>query len=171
MNLVILEKTPLLKTGSNFKPISWDEAFHTLERVFHPSLNKFKEDDLVIFSSNQMTLEEAYLLEKLASYVGTKQVKFDAANNPSLIANPSLNGMISDVESFENWEHTQFDGSWSVPTVKKAVVLNASKTEEQMVSVEINTKHDGSKSKGNHRLLITNYSQENNNFGFHNKIL
>jgi NADH-quinone oxidoreductase subunit G len=95
-------KTPLLKTGSNFKPISWDEAFHTLERVFHPSLNKFKEDDVVIFSSNQMTLEEAYLLEKLASYVGTKQVKFDAANNPSLIANPSLNGMISDVESFEN---------------------------------------------------------------------
>ncbi len=95
-------KTPLLKTGSNFKPISWDEAFHTLERVFHPSLNKFKEDDVAIFSSNQMTLEEAYLLEKLASYVGTKQVKFDAANNPSLIANPSLNGMISDVESFEN---------------------------------------------------------------------
>ncbi len=95
-------KTPLLKTGSNFKPISWDEAFHTLERVFHPSLNKFKEDDVVIFSSNQMTLEEAYLLEKLASYVGTKQVKFDAANNPSLIANPSLNGMIGEVESFEN---------------------------------------------------------------------
>jgi NADH-quinone oxidoreductase subunit G len=95
-------KTPLLKTGSNFKPISWDEAFHTLERVFHPSLNKFKEDDVVIFSSNQTTLEEAYLLEKLVSYVGTKQVKFDAANNPSLIANPSLNGMISDVESFEN---------------------------------------------------------------------
>jgi NADH-quinone oxidoreductase subunit G len=95
-------KTPLLKTGSNFKPISWDEAFHTLERVFHPSLNKFKEDDVAIFSSNQMTLEEAYLLEKLAGYVGTKQVKFDVANNPSLIANPSLNGMISDVESFEN---------------------------------------------------------------------
>ena len=95
-------KTPLIKTGSNFKPISWDEAFHTLERVFHPSLNKFKEDDIVIFSSNQMTLEEAYLLEKLAGYVGTKQVKFDAANNPSLIANPSLNGMIGDVEGFEN---------------------------------------------------------------------
>ena len=95
-------KTPLLKTGSNFKPISWDEAFHTLERVFHPSLNKFKADDVVIFSSNQMTLEEAYLLEKLASYVGTKQVKFDVANNPNLIANPSLNGMISDVENFEN---------------------------------------------------------------------
>jgi len=95
-------KTPLLKTGSNFKPISWDEAFHTLERVFHPSLNKFKEDDIAIFSSNQMTLEEAYLLEKLADYVGTKQVKFDVANNPSLIANPSLNGMIGDVESFEN---------------------------------------------------------------------
>ena len=95
-------KTPLLKTGSNFKPISWDEAFHTLERVFHPSLNKFKEDEVAIFSSNQMTLEEAYLLEKLAGYVGTKQVKFDAANNPSLIANPSLNGMIGDVESFEN---------------------------------------------------------------------
>ena len=95
-------KTPLLKTGSNFKPISWDEAFHTLERVFHPSLKKFKEDDVAIFSSNQMTLEEAYLLEKLADYVGTKQVKFDVANNPSLIANPSLNGMISDVESFEN---------------------------------------------------------------------
>jgi NADH-quinone oxidoreductase subunit G len=95
-------KTPLLKTGSNFKPISWDEAFHTLERVFHPSLNKFKEDDVVIFSSNQMTLEEAYLLEKLASYVGTKQVKFDVANDPNLIANPSLNGMIGDVESFEN---------------------------------------------------------------------
>ena len=95
-------KTPLLKTGSNFKPISWDEAFHTLERVFHPSLNKFNEDDVAIFSSNQMTLEEAYLLEKLAGYVGTKQVKFDVANNPSLIANPSLNGMISDVESFEN---------------------------------------------------------------------
>jgi NADH-quinone oxidoreductase subunit G len=95
-------KTPLLKTGSNFKPISWDEAFHTLERVFHPSLNKFKEDDVAIFSSNQMTLEEAYLLEKLAGYVGTKQVKFDVANNPSLIANPSLNGMISDVESCEN---------------------------------------------------------------------
>ncbi|MEK9714628.1 MAG: hypothetical protein VW199_02180, partial [Methylophilaceae bacterium] len=34
--------------------------------------------------------------------VGTKQVKFDVANNPNLIANPSLNGMISDVESFEN---------------------------------------------------------------------
>jgi len=95
-------KTPLLKTGSNFKPIGWDEAFHTLERVFHPSLNKFKEDDVAIFSSNQMTLEEAYLLEKLADYVGTKQVKFDVANNPSLIANPSLNGMIGDVESFEN---------------------------------------------------------------------
>ena len=95
-------KTPLLKTGSNFKPISWDEAFHTLERVFHPSLNKFKADDVVIFSSNQMTLEEAYLLEKLASYVGTKQVKFDVANNPNLIANPSLNCMISDVENFEN---------------------------------------------------------------------
>jgi NADH-quinone oxidoreductase subunit G len=95
-------KTPLLKTGSNFKQISWDEAFHTLERVFHPSLNKFKADDVVIFSSNQMTLEEAYLLEKLASYVGTKQVKFDVANNPNLIANPSLNGMISDVENFEN---------------------------------------------------------------------
>jgi NADH-quinone oxidoreductase subunit G len=95
-------KTPLLKTGSNFKPISWDEAFHTLERVFHPSLNKFKEDEVAIFSSNQMTLEEAYLLDKLASYVGTKQVKFDVANNPNLIANPSLNGMIGDVESFEN---------------------------------------------------------------------
>ena len=95
-------KTPLLKTGSNFKPISWDEAFHSLERVFHPSLNKFKADDVVIFSSNQMTLEEAYLLEKLASYVGTKQVKFDVANNPNLIANPSLNCMISDVENFEN---------------------------------------------------------------------
>jgi len=95
-------KTPLLKTGSNFKPISWDEAFHTLERVFHPSINKFKVDDVAIFSSNQMTLEEAYLLEKLADYVGTKQVKFDVANNPSLIANPSLNGMIGDVESFEN---------------------------------------------------------------------
>ena len=95
-------KTPLLKTGSNFKPISWDEAFHTLERVFHPSLNKFKEDEVAIFSSNQTTLEEAYLLEKLASYVGTKQVKFDVANNPNLIANPSLNGMIGDVESFEN---------------------------------------------------------------------
>ena len=95
-------KTPLLKTGSNFKPISWDEAFHTLERVFHPSLNKFKEDEVAIFSSNQITLEEAYLLDKLASYVGTKQVKFDVANNPNLIANPSLNGMIGDVESFEN---------------------------------------------------------------------
>jgi NADH-quinone oxidoreductase subunit G len=95
-------KTPLIKNGSNFKPISWDEAFHTLERVFHPSLNKFKEDDVAIFSSNQMTLEEAYLLEKLAGYVGTKQVKFDVANNPNLIANPSLNSMISDVESFEN---------------------------------------------------------------------
>jgi len=95
-------KTPLLKTGSNFKPISWDEAFHTLERVFHPSLNKFKEDEVAIFSSNQTTLEEAYLLYKLASYVGTKQVKFDVANNPNLIANPSLNGMIGDVESFEN---------------------------------------------------------------------
>ena len=95
-------KTPLLKTGSNFKPISWDEAFHTLERVFHPSLNKFKEDEVAIFSSNQMTLEEAYLLDKLASYVGTKQVKFDVANNPNLISNPSLNGMIGDVESFEN---------------------------------------------------------------------
>ena len=76
-----------------------------------------------------------------------------------------------DVESFENWEHTQFDGSWSVPPVKKAVVLNASKTDKQTVSVEINTKHDGSESKGNHRLLITNYSQENNNLGFRNKIL
>ena len=95
-------KTPLLKTGSNFKPISWDEAFHTLERVFHPSLNKFKADDVVIFSSNQMTLEEAYLLEKLADYAGTRQVKFDVANNPNLIANPSLNCMISDVENFEN---------------------------------------------------------------------
>jgi NADH-quinone oxidoreductase subunit G len=95
-------KTPLLKTGSNFKPISWDEAFHSLERVFHPSLNKFKADDVVIFSSNQMTLEEAYLLEKLASYVGTRQVMFDVTNNPSLIANPSLNCMISDVENFEN---------------------------------------------------------------------
>ena len=39
------------------------------------------------------------------------------------------------------------------------------------MSVEINTKHDGSESKGNHRLLITNYSQENNNLGFRNKIL
>jgi NADH-quinone oxidoreductase subunit G len=95
-------KTPLLKTGSNFKPISWDEAFHTLERVFHPSLNKFKADDVVIFSSNQMTLEEAYLLEKLADYAGTRQVMFDVTNNPSLIANPSLNCMISDVENFEN---------------------------------------------------------------------
>ncbi|NCV53300.1 MAG: NADH dehydrogenase (quinone) subunit G [Betaproteobacteria bacterium] len=95
-------KTPLLKTGSNFKPISWDEAFHNLERVFHPSLNKFNQDDVVIFSSNQMTLEEAYLLEKLADYVGTKQVKFDAANNSSFIAHPSLNGTISDVENFEN---------------------------------------------------------------------
>ena len=42
------------------------------------------------------------MLEKLADHVGTKQVKFDVANNPNLIENPSLNGMISDVESFEN---------------------------------------------------------------------
>lgn len=95
-------KTPLLKNGSNFKPITWDEAFHTLERVFHPSLNKLKEDEVAIFSSNQTTLEEAYLLEKLAGYFGTQQVKFDAANNYSLIANPTLNHKISDVENFEN---------------------------------------------------------------------
>ena len=81
------------------KAICFSESFSF---SIYPSLNKFKEDDVAIFSSNQMTLEEAYLLEKLAGYFGTKQVKFDVANNPSLIANPSLNGMISDVESFEN---------------------------------------------------------------------
>ena len=95
-------KTPLIKKGSTHEPISWESAFQLIEKQLHPKQNQFKPDDVVFFASNQSTMEEAFLLKKMAEYFKSDQIKFDAANGPTFIKQPSLNTQVKKIEEFES---------------------------------------------------------------------
>ncbi|MFZ9820176.1 MAG: NADH-quinone oxidoreductase subunit NuoG [Methylophilaceae bacterium] len=95
-------KTPLIKKGATHDPISWEAAFQLIEKQLHPKQNQFKADDVVFFTSNQTTMEEAFLIKQMAEYFNSHQIKFDAANGPAYIKNPSLNTQVKKIEEFES---------------------------------------------------------------------
>ena len=41
-------KKPLLKQGSSFKEVTWEEAFQMIENKMHPKINNFKSDELFL---------------------------------------------------------------------------------------------------------------------------
>lgn len=95
-------KKPLLKQGSSFKEVTWEEAFQTIENKMHPKINNFKSDELVFFGSNQTSIEESFLVKRLANYFNSSQVLFDQKISSSLVNNPNLNNKIEEVENFDS---------------------------------------------------------------------
>jgi predicted molibdopterin-dependent oxidoreductase YjgC len=68
-------RTPLIRDGSGFREVSWEEAFAFLARRLREVRERFGPDAIAFLNSPRCSNEESYLLQKLArSVIGTNNV-------------------------------------------------------------------------------------------------
>jgi len=68
-------KEPLVRKGSAFQPVSWDEALDTVAKGLKKVKSDYGPDAIGIFVSAKCTNEENYLLQKFArAAIGTNNV-------------------------------------------------------------------------------------------------
>ena len=95
-------KKPLVKQGNVLKEIDWEDALQIIESKLHPIRNNFKEDDIAFFGSDQLTLEEGFLLKKISEHFSSNQVNYNPKINVNYVSNPHLNIKINEIESFDS---------------------------------------------------------------------
>ncbi|MEK9770903.1 MAG: NADH-quinone oxidoreductase subunit NuoG [Nitrosomonadales bacterium] len=96
-------KKPMKKTKGSWQEIEWSEAFDLLEEKAEPNQNKLKDQDYTFFASEQLTMEEGFLLKRLVNHLGSTQVRYSKKPNPMILKTPWLNNQIKEFERFKNF--------------------------------------------------------------------
>lgn len=68
-------KSPLLRDGSEFRRIDWEDAIHLFATKLREIKEKYGPDSIAVLASAKMTNEENYLLQKLTrAVIGTNNI-------------------------------------------------------------------------------------------------
>ena len=97
-------KKPLIKKGSNWQDVSWEKAFEEAVGLLQKQLSKKGADSLCVLSTSQATVEESYLLQKIAREIGSENIDFrqrqtDFSNQQSLGVYPGLNCEVGEIDN------------------------------------------------------------------------
>ncbi len=85
-------KTPMVRRGDTFEPISWDAAFDLMADKFAEAIKKHGPDSVAYYGSGQALSEESYMANRLfKGGIGTNNVE----GNPRLCMASAVGGYVS----------------------------------------------------------------------------
>ena len=84
-------RTPLLKVGKTFKPVSWDTAYDWIKNKITSTQDQYGNHAVSVYGSGALTNEKAYLLGKFARVaLGTKNIDYNGRFCMSSAAGASI---------------------------------------------------------------------------------
>ncbi len=118
---------PLKRDGDKFVRITWDEALDEIASKIMDIINNYGPDSIAIYGGCQNTLEETYIMGKLARFLGTNNVDSCArvCHEPSAMALKEMMGIGGSGVSVEE-----------IPRAKVIVIAGESLTESHPVLVD-----------------------------------
>lgn len=136
-------RTPLKRSESGFKEISWNEAIKEVASRLKEVLNKYGPNALGFIASAKCFNEENYLMQKMARILGTNNVDHCArlCHAPTLAAMGRVTGVSALTASFEDVSNSEVIVIWgsnpaeTYPVLMGRYILSARRRGAKLVVV------------------------------------
>ena len=94
-------QTPMIKVNKSWKAVDWDEAFEFIVKKIKPQIDKNQGDTIGFLYSPQSSIEEAFLVNKIADALGSCHVDYRVRQDNFDLKGVWLGCPVEDIEKLK----------------------------------------------------------------------